>query len=99
MNELEVTERAGAIRFAVRVQPRAARNEVAGVHDGALKLRVNAPPVDGAANDAIVTLLAERLHVPRRVIRIVSGVTARTKLIEVDGVARARILRLGRGED
>ena len=99
MNALVVTERDGAVRFAVRVQPRAARNEVAGVHDGALKLRVNAPPVDGAANDAVVALLARLLRVPRGVIRIVSGVTSRTKLVEVEGVARARILRLGKGQD
>ena len=94
MSALVVTERAGAMRFAVHVQPRAARTELAGVHDGALKVRVNAPPVDGAANDAVIAMLATLLGVRRRVVRIISGVTSRTKIIEVNGVERARILRL-----
>ena len=86
--------RPGAVRFSVRVQPRAAASEVSGVHGDALKVRLSAPPVDGAANEALVDLLAERLGVPRRAVRIVSGATARTKTVEVDGVDAARVQAL-----
>jgi uncharacterized protein YggU (UPF0235/DUF167 family) len=60
---------------------------VDGVTDGVLRVRVAAPPVDGAANDALVKLLASELGVARSTVRLVSGTTARTKLIEVDGAA------------
>lgn len=75
-----------AVRFTVRVQPRASRTEIAGVHGTALKVRVHAPPVDGAANDAVVDLLARSLRVPRSNLRVVSGAGGRSKLIEVVGV-------------
>jgi uncharacterized protein (TIGR00251 family) len=78
----------------VRLQPRASRNEIAGVHDGALRIRLHAPPVDGAANDALVAFLAERLAVPRRGVRIVTGATSRTKIIEIEGVTSADVARL-----
>ena len=69
----------------VHVQPRASRSEVVGTHGAALKVRLLAPPVDGAANEALVTLLAEELGVPRRDVRIVHGATSRAKVVEIDG--------------
>ena len=78
-------ERGGAVRFAVRVQPRNARSAVVGVHAGALKVKLNAAPVDGAANEELLTLLAEWLDVPVRAVTIVSGANARAKFVEVDG--------------
>lgn len=69
----------------VHVQPRASRSEVVGTHGAALKVRLLAPPVDGAANDALVALLAEKLGVPRRDVRIVQGATSRAKVVEIDG--------------
>lgn len=92
-----VQQRPGSVRFPVRVQPRAARSEVCGTFDGALKVRLQAPPVDGAANEALVELLAEALDVPRRQIRIVSGGTSRSKVVEVDGIDRGRVDRLAAG--
>ena len=83
-----------AVRFRVRLQPRASRNEIAGVLDGALRVRLHAPPVDGAANEALVTFLADRLAVPRRGVRIVTGAASRTKMIEVDGVSSSDVERL-----
>jgi len=83
-----------AVRFGVRVQPRASNNEVAGVYGAALKVRLKAPPVDGAANDALVLFLAETLGVGKRSVRIVSGESSRTKILEVDGVAPERIIAL-----
>ena len=82
---------AGRVRFAVRVQPRASRTEVVGVHGGALKVRLRAPPVDGAANEALVDYLAEQLGVPRRAVRVVAGAASRAKTVEVDGADAGRV--------
>jgi uncharacterized protein (TIGR00251 family) len=94
VSPVTVNRSGNAVRFQVRLQPRASRNEIAGVLDGALRVRVHAPPVDGAANDALIALLADRLAVPRRGVRIVTGATSRTKTIEVDGVTPADVERL-----
>ena len=67
-----------------------------GVHGDALKVRVAAPPVDGAANAALVELLAAALGIPRRGVRIVSGASSRSKVVEIDGVAVENIRRLAR---
>jgi uncharacterized protein len=64
------------------------------VADGALRVRLHAPPVDGAANDALVEFLADRLAVPRRGVRILTGATSRTKMVEVEGVTSADVARL-----
>lgn len=90
-----MTEREGAVRFSVRVQPRSSRAGIDGLHGEALKLRVNAPPVDGAANAAVIEVLAEALGVPRRAVRIVAGDSSRSKLVEVDGVSAEAIHALG----
>ena len=71
------------LRIRLRVQPRSARERIAGVHGTALKLCVTAPPVDGAANAAVVALLARVLDVPRHAITITGGTTARNKLVLV----------------
>ena len=78
-------------RLAVRLTPRAGRDAVDGVRDGVLRVRVAAPPVDGA-NEALLRLLASELDVPRRAVRLVSGETARAKVIEVDGVPAEAIV-------
>lgn len=67
----------------VLVQPRAARTELAGLHDGRLKLRLTAPLVDGAANAALVAFLADRLGLPRGAIDVASGQTGRRKSIRI----------------
>jgi len=86
---LEVTEQNGEVRFAVRVQPRASRTAVEGLRDGALLVRLTAPPVEGEANDALVALLADRLNVPKSAVRILSGERGRTKRVAVRGVSAA----------
>ena len=73
-------------RLVVHVQPRAARSELAGRHGDAVKVRLHAAPVDGAANDELVRLLAETLGVSRQAVRIVRGHGARRKTVEVDGL-------------
>jgi uncharacterized protein (TIGR00251 family) len=80
------------------VQPRASRTELAGPHGGALRVRLTAPPVDGAANEPLVRLLAERLGVPRSAVRLDAGATGRSKVVTVEGIgveAAARRLGLG----
>jgi uncharacterized protein (TIGR00251 family) len=91
---IEITERAEAIAFAVRVMPRASRNAIEGEHDGALKVRLTAPPVDDKANDALCRLLAARLNVPLSAVTIVAGEKSRTKRVAVTGVSRAQIAAL-----
>lgn len=83
----------GGVRFRVRVQPRAARNEAAGLHGAALRVRLTAPPVEGAANEACLAFLAERLGVPRGCLTLVSGHASREKLIEALGVDEAALRR------
>ena len=85
---------AGGVRFTVRVQPRASRSEVCGMHGDALRVRLAAPPVDGAANEALIELLADELDVARRSIRIVSGGASRSKMVQVDGIEPDLIERL-----
>jgi uncharacterized protein (TIGR00251 family) len=76
------------------VQPRATRSEIVGLHGAALKVRLQAPPVDGAANEALVTLLAERLGVPRRAVRVVAGASSRAKTVEVEGTTEDAVRAL-----
>jgi uncharacterized protein (TIGR00251 family) len=80
--------------IAVRVIPRAKQTGLAGTRDGALLVRVAAPPAEGAANDAVVALLAERLGVPRRNFRILAGAAGRHKRIEIAGVTPEQIRAL-----
>lgn len=74
------------VRFDVRVQPRASRTAILGARDGRLVVHVTAPPVDAAANDAVVDLLAQSLSVPKRTVRIVAGLRSRNKTIEIAGL-------------
>ena len=80
---LKITQQTTAITFAVRVQPRAAHSAVVGLHDSALKVRLAAPPVDGAANLELIKLLAKLLDVARADIEILSGASARQKLVRI----------------
>jgi uncharacterized protein (TIGR00251 family) len=76
----------------LRVIPRSPRTNIDGVRDGRLLVRVTSPPVDDAANEAVVEILARTLDVPKRSIRIVSGATARNKTVEVAGMNSAAVL-------
>lgn len=79
------------VRFEVRVQPRASRNEIVGEFNGAVKVRLSAPPVAGVANEALVEFLARALGVARRNVRIVSGTSSRNKTVEVAGADAAAV--------
>ncbi len=87
----------GGVRLRLRVQPRASRSEVVGLHGDTIRIRLAAPPVDGAANEELVRHLAETLGVPRRAVEITAGHGGRLKTVTVAGVnpaAAARALGL-----
>lgn len=88
-------ERPAEARLTVEVRPRAARDEILPGADGALRVRVTAPPVGGAANEAVRDLLAEALGCPRSAVEILRGQSARTKLVRIVGLSpeelRARL--------
>lgn len=88
----------GTVVFAVRVQPRASKNEVAGVMEGALKIRLQAPALEERANQALCEFLAERLGRPKSAVRILSGERSRVKRVEVLGVTAAEVEALLREE-
>jgi uncharacterized protein len=96
MNLLEIHEdRArGSLTLMVRVQPRASRNEIAGVIHGAMKVRLCAPAVENRANEALVEFLAEVLKRPKLAVRIQGGEHGRMKRVEIQGVTRQQILDL-----
>jgi uncharacterized protein (TIGR00251 family) len=73
-------------RIAVRVQPRARKDEIGGERDGALVVRVTAPPVEGRANEAVRKLLAKRLGIASGRVSIVRGASGRDKLVEIEGM-------------
>lgn len=85
-------EEGGSLVFAVRVVPRASKTAVAGEHDGALKVRVAAPPVEGAANAELTRFLAKRLGLSAGSVEIVGGHASKTKVVRAAG-AKAEDLR------
>ena len=96
MSLLEISEDVvrGTVTFSVRVQPRASKDEIAGVMDGALKVRLCAPPLENRANEALVEFLAGLLKSPRSAVRIQSGERGRNKRVEIRGVTRRQLLNL-----
>jgi hypothetical protein len=83
---IRFTVQEDAITFAVHAQPRAARSAVVGAVEDALKIKLAAPPVDGAANEELIRFLAQLFAVPRRAITILSGATAKTKILRLHGL-------------
>ena len=88
---IEISTANGKVRFIVRVQPRASRDEIAGEYQGGIKIRLTSPPVDDRANEALRKLLAARLNVPLAAVRIASGERSRTKRVEISGVSATMI--------
>lgn len=87
----------GGLLFKVRVVPRASRSEVVGEHDGALRVRVAAPPVDGAANEELQRTLARALDVAIRDVLIVGGHSSKLKQVRVSGITREHLQSLAEG--
>ncbi len=80
------------LRFSVRLTPRGGADRIEGVVDGVLRVRVSAPAVEGAANAALLWLLAGELGLPRSAVALVGGATARTKILQVREIGAAELL-------
>jgi uncharacterized protein (TIGR00251 family) len=91
---IPVSEDERGTTFTVRVVPRASRSEITGMYEGALRVRIAAPPVEGAANSELVRLLAKRLKVPQNAVRIISGAGSKNKIVRVQGVTPAAVSQL-----
>lgn len=91
---LDLTQRNGAVVFTVRVQPRANKDEVAGILAGALKIRLREPAVENRANESLCEYLAGLLKRPKSAVRILSGEHSRIKRLEISGVTEQEILNL-----
>jgi len=83
-----------SVRIRVHAQPGAKSTELAGLHDGALKVRVQAPPLEGRANEELIRFLAERLGVARSQITLIRGAKSRSKIFEVSGISET-LVRVG----
>ena len=93
---LEITENlaSGTVIFAVRIQPRASKDEITGEIAGAIKIRLQAAAVEGRANEALIEFLAQLLKSPKGAVRILSGERSRIKRLEIRGVTKQQIERL-----
>jgi len=90
----------GAI-LTIHVQPKASKTEYAGIHGGALKFRVAAPPVEGAANEALCVYLAKQFGLPKKAVTVQAGHASRHKRVQLRGIAASRVhevLGLARGD-
>jgi uncharacterized protein len=88
---MEIIEHREAIEFSVRVIPRSSRSEIVGEYEGAVKVKLTSPPVDGAANAELIKLFAKKLGVSRSDVHIVSGETSKTKRLKVTGVTAEQL--------
>jgi len=93
---IDYSEKDGSLTFKVRVVPRASRSEIVGAHDGALRVRIAAPPVDGAANEELVRMLARAFKVSLAAVEITAGQTSKLKQVTVSGVASDMLMAFGR---
>jgi uncharacterized protein len=91
---IKILEGKDGVAFPVRVTPRASRDAVEGEYQGALKVKLTAPPVEDRANEALRRLLANHLKLPISAVRILAGDKSRTKRIWIAGATRAQILAL-----
>ena len=87
-----ITSQPDGVLLAIKLQPRASKNEIGEPLGSELRVKVTAPPVDAAANEALVRLIAETLDCPRRKVELLRGHTSRHKIVRVDGVTAATVL-------
>jgi uncharacterized protein (TIGR00251 family) len=85
---IRFTEKDNALIFTVRLVPRASTSEIVGEHDGALKVRIASPPVDGAANAELIKVLAKHFGISKSEVEIIGGQTSKMKQVKISGVDR-----------
>ena len=88
-----MNETSEGVTLAVRAVPRAAKNEIQGVYDEALKIRLITPPVDGKANQALIRFLSKALHISKSQVRILHGETSRKKTLRITGLTKEELIR------
>jgi uncharacterized protein (TIGR00251 family) len=88
---IQYSEKDRGLTFAVRIVPRASRSEIAGEYNGALRIRIAAPPVEGAANRELVRLLAKSFKLPQNAVEIVSGAGSKNKIVRIAGADSAQL--------
>ncbi len=91
---IDCLEKDGRLSFTVRVVPRASRSEIVGEFDGTLRVRLAAPPVEGAANEELIRMLARSFGLPRAAVEIVTGHSSRVKQVRVDGLKPSDLKKL-----
>jgi uncharacterized protein (TIGR00251 family) len=91
-NQLDLREGHGFCTLAIKVIPRSSQNKVMGVENGALKLKLTAVPIEGAANEAVIDFLSKWLHKPKSSIELMKGQQSRHKLVRFTGLKAAEIL-------
>lgn len=88
---LKFINKDGILIFSVRVTPKSSKSEIVGEHDGALKIKIKSPPIDGAANAELIKVLAKFFDVPKSAVEILKGQTSKTKQIKIEGITAANL--------
>ena len=91
---IQLSEKNNALIFTVKVVPRASKSEIVGSHDGALKIRIAAPPVEGAANAELIKLLAKTFGVSKSAVEIIGGQTSKIKQVKISGIDAKDFLKM-----
>jgi uncharacterized protein (TIGR00251 family) len=91
---IQYSEEDCGLTFAVRVVPRASISKIVGEYNGALRIRIAAPPVDGAANRELIRVLAKNFKLPQNAVDIVSGLSSKSKIVRIQGADAASLKRL-----
>ena len=91
---IQYSEKDRGLTFAVRIVPRASRSEIAGEYNGALRIRIAAPPVEGAANRELIRLLAKSFRLPQNAVEIISGAASKSKIVRIAGADSARLKQM-----
>jgi len=91
---IQFSEDNRGLTFAVRIVPRASRSEIAGEQSGALRVRIAAAPVEGAANQELIKLLAKSFKLPQKAVEIVSGAASKNKIVRIQGADATRLRQL-----
>ncbi|WP_374077376.1 DUF167 domain-containing protein [Bdellovibrio bacteriovorus] len=84
----------GGVRLHLFIQPKSSKNEVVGPHNGELKIKITAPPIDGRANEGLIEFLSDYFDIPKRNVVLVKGETGRHKTVDLLGVEEARAKEL-----